>query len=290
MASTFQMHGVTGEPLTSTATATETSPNVVDLPSWAKNLLSKPSISVRRGIAWGFEEPFEESCVLVLTTPTGLYVDIRFAKTKMSDSSSSSIHWAFAGTSEMKIQPGALTTSHEGESIDAVSVPGFPCMAHGKWNHEVDSDRSFSSTDEGDIFLLANGDSIEIGEMTNPRTRKTEMYKEYWTSPTPAPRTLEPCIDARTNSIETKGFIIRIGDYLQAILQSGPVLLVERWTRMSDQPDAWMKDSRSNTRDEDADIDLPSLWVADDKRQLGDHTNSNGRTWKIIELHAHAQQ
>ena len=106
------------------------------------------------------------------------------------------------------------------------------------------------------MFVLANGDCIEVGMMQNPKTGKVEMYKEYWTSPNVTGKLqLGPCVVAKAmppqNNYETEqtpsqngsgGLIIRIGNYCQGIMlqQSGghkgrpmvaDTVLVERWTR-----------------------------------------------------------
>lgn len=282
MASTFQMHGVTGEPLTRTASPPASATSTTAVPSWATALLSRPSISVRRGIAWGFDDPTEDSDVLVLTSESGLYVDIRFAKA--SRPQTNAINWAFAGSCEMTVSAGAMTALNGTQSQDD-PVSGFPCMAHGKWDHVIDSDPTFTGVDEGDIFLLANGDSIEIGTMVNPKSGKQEMYKEYWTAPKPAPITLNPCIAAIMDGPDDKGFLIRIGDLLQGIARSGSDMWLERWSRSHGNEGSWDKDPRSKIGDDQEDVMIPSMWIAEDRRRLGDRLQAKGRTWEIVEVY-----
>lgn len=239
-------------------------------PSWAQALLSKPSISIRQGLAWGFTEPTEESSVLVLTAPSSSYVDIRFALEGNPTSPDNLNFWAFAGTCEMGVSKNL----------------GLKCTAHGKWSHPIDSMGLFDAVDEGDMFLLDNGDAMEIGTMENPKSGKVELYKEYWTLPSPAPRTTSPAIVAKTED-GGKGMIVRVGDYAQAIYQSkdGKQFWVERWTRDADGGN-WSKDSRSNTvEQEGGELDLPSVWASDDGRKDGEETVANGRTWKVVEVY-----
>jgi hypothetical protein len=48
----MEMYGVTGEKLGVIGKSIETAPKASELPQWKKDFLEKPSISVRRGIAW----------------------------------------------------------------------------------------------------------------------------------------------------------------------------------------------------------------------------------------------
>ena len=283
MASTFQMHGVTGEPLTRTASPPASSTSTAAVPSWATDLLSRPSISVRQGIAWGFDDPTEDSDVLVLTSESGLYVDIRFAKANGSQKDTA-VNWAFAGNCDMTVLPGAMTALTGPQSQDD-SVSGFPCMAHGKWDHIVDSDPTFTGVDEGDIFLLANGDSVEIGIMPNPKTGKKEMYKEYWTAPKPTPSTLNPCVVARMDGPDCEGFLIRIGDFSQGIVRSGSDVWLERWSRSHSKDDPWDRDPRSKLGNDQGSVAIPSMWIVEDRRRLGDRIEVKGRTWEIVEVY-----
>ena len=252
------------------------------VPSWATDLLSRPSISVRRGIAWGFDDPTEDSDVLVLTSESGLYVDIRFAKA--NGPQTNAINWAFAGSCDMTVSPGAVTALNGAQSQDD-PVSGFPCMAHGTWDHVIDSDPTFTGVDEGDIFLLANGDSIEIGTMVNPKTRKEDMYKEYWTAPRPAPITRNPCVAAKMDGPDDKGFLIRIGDLIQGIARFGSDMWLERWSRSHANNNSWDRDPRSKSGDDQKDVMIPSMWIAEDRRRLGDRIQTNGRTWEIVEVY-----
>ncbi|KAJ9631672.1 hypothetical protein H2203_000071 [Taxawa tesnikishii (nom. ined.)] len=235
-------------------------------PTWAKALLATPSILTRRGLAWGYAEPTEESSVLVLTAKSSSYVDIRFANEGDPTSPENPDFWAFAGTCDMSL------------------VPGLACTAHGKWSHPIDSMGLFDNVDEGDMFLLDNGDAIEIGTLENPKTGKVELYKEYWTSPTPEPRTASPAVVAKTED-GGKGMIVRVGDYCQGLYQSADKkqFWVERWTRDGAEG-KWTKDKRSNTAEQD-EVDLPSVWAANDSRKEGDETQAKGRTWRVVEVH-----
>lgn len=223
--------------------------------------LSNPSISVRKGIAWGFSEAQEDTSTLVLTSPKAYYVDIRFSLE--GDPTSGSAFWAFAGTCEHTVSKS------------------LPCTSHGKWAHPIDSQNS-DAADEGDMFLLQNGDNVEVGIMQNSKTGNQEMYKEYWTSPY---SNLAPCVVIKTLGT-WEGIIIRIGDHCQGILQENALrrLYLERWVRSDDEDNGtWLKDWRSNTGADELDVILPCMWAATGRRIVGETIETQGRTWEVIE-------
>ncbi|KIW66340.1 hypothetical protein PV04_05676 [Phialophora macrospora] len=276
-----------------------------DIPQWKKDFLQKPSISTRRGIAWGYGSPYEDTDTLVLTSTQSDFIDIRFPRKRDLGKplASDPAFWAFSGSS--------TTTFLDGDSIN------MPYSAHCVWKHEIDS-KGPGISDEGDMFLLPNGDCMEVGTMQNPRSGHVEMYKEYWTTPDVAGELGHaPCIVAKItqlpNDHEGKevpkqkgsgGAIIRIGNYCQGIVRQqsgdleGPLahadtVLVERWTRNSSTTGdgqhsgaaastGWVQDWRNNTP-ADTGISMPCMWVCDDNRKLGDQTVVKGTTWEVVE-------
>lgn len=113
---------------------------------------------------------------------------------------------------------------------------------------------------------------MEIGQMLNPTSGETEMYKEYWTGPPPdddasVKAEKVPCVVARTiDGVggTREGLIVRVGRHAQGLFQTRPGSLdgfwVERWfkhvtsdpfgTRGRRADIVWMKDWRSNTSPE----------------------------------------
>jgi Protein HRI1 len=158
----------------------------------------------------------------------------------------------------------------------------MPYMAHGRWDHSIDNKGSGIS-DEGDMFLLPNGDCMEVGQMANPQGQ-IELYKEYWTG---APGERKPCVVARSDN----GVIIRIGSHCQGIAKptsEGPVF-VERWLKSTEVDGEgvanWLKDWRSSTdADEDVGILLPCMWACDEQRKEGDEMKTRGVSWRIVEV------
>lgn len=191
-----------------------TQQEVKDAPQWQRDFLSKPSVSIRKGIAWSYNEPYENTDTLVLTAPSGRFIDIRLPK--KHDLSEPLIDhdafWAFTGTSNTTF-PGTK------------DVP-MQHVAHSVWEHDLDS-KGPGITDEGDMFSLPNGDCAEVGMMGNPKTGQVEMYKEYWTSPPyqEGLHALKPCIVAEIIPHESQGhlagIIIRIGYWIQGIAGDG---------------------------------------------------------------------
>ncbi|OAL39354.1 hypothetical protein AYO20_01224 [Fonsecaea nubica] len=270
------------------------------LPRWKKDFLQKPSISVRKGIAWGYTPPYEDTDTLVLTSTQSSFIDIRFpVKRQLSRPiTSDPSFWAFSGTSHTTFSP------FEGETVS------MPYSAHSLWKHDVDS-KGLGIVDEGDLFLLPNGDCMEVGMMQNPRTGNVEMYKEYWTGPPAGVSSAgaEPgcCVVAKTHvssndqkGQDAAGIVIRVGNYCQGIMRQGTgeqgqseegnAVLVERWTRSGaeterDAHDAssWVQDWRSNTPC-DSGFFMPCMWVCDRSRKLEDEIVVKGITWRIVEL------
>ncbi|KAL2429864.1 hypothetical protein ABEF95_012442 [Exophiala dermatitidis] len=252
------------------------------LPQWKRDFLQKPSISTRRGIAWGYSPPYEDTDTIVLTSPKAVFVDIRFplrpAPTDpLEPLISDPAFWAFSGTASSTFYDRdaetETETGYQKGSVDfsAALAPSLsvamPYTAHAVFRHEIDS-KGPGISDEGDMFLLPNGDCVEVGMMHNPRTHRVEMYKEYWTAPPAAqdqgqgqvPRT--PCVVAKTLDLPGRGaaaeqsghgkggaideiknesgpsvgagVVIRVGDYCQGIVQlegGQQTVLVERWQK-----------------------------------------------------------
>jgi hypothetical protein len=244
-----------------------------------------------------------------LTSTKSGFIDIRFPRKRELGKpiASDPSFWAFSGSSN--------TTFLDGHSVD------MPYSAHCVWKHEIDS-KGPGISDEGDMFLLPNGDCMEVGMMPNPGSGKVEMYKEYWTTPDVAGEfSYVPCIVAKIIQLPSDyegeetpkqtgngGAIIRIGNYCQGIVrqQSGDLegppagadaVLVERWTRdihhnssttaggkQSGGADStgWVQDWRNNTP-ADTGISMPCMWVCEDNRKLGDQTVVKGTTWEVVE-------
>ncbi|KAK5213664.1 hypothetical protein LTR41_001244 [Exophiala xenobiotica] len=285
----MEFYGMTGEKLGVIGQIDSSKSKFDDLPQWKKDLLQKPSVSVRKGIAWqnaqGFDSPYEDTSTLVLTSKTGTFVDIRFPLNlaKSRPLTDDPAFWAFSGVASLRF------------------YEGMPYTAHAAWTHDIDS-RNEAIIDEGDLFVLGNGDCVETGLMKNPGTQRMEMYKEYWTSPGVVE--MRPCVVARTSEGESRqGVVIRVEDYCQGIMtrhregkgeEKQAKALVERWERTridggkseeEEERREWQKDGRSNTSDEDGDsVKVPCMWACREDRRMGDEIVVDGVQWKVVEL------
>ena len=249
----------------------------MSLPSWAKELLKRPLVEVRRGFSIGYEAPSEDSSTIVLTAPSGKYVDIRFSTLPRSQAALAIKNqdkiwgYATAGLSTATILPGKG------------NCPPYDCMVHATWEHPIDSSRSFD-TDGADLLLLADGARMEVGCMIIHG--KMQMFKEYWVTPTMGSTEL-PCAVVeleKSQSVDGKnanGMAIRIGDYCQGILQHGEDFWFERWNYLEDEQ-RWTKDVRSNTHTSEMGI-LPCRWMTAEERALGETIMIDGRKWYVTE-------
>jgi hypothetical protein len=268
----MEIYGMMGERLGTIGTVTPPPP-----PGWKASLLAKASVSTRCGIAWGFAAAYEDTSTLVLTSPSSWFIDIRFALGP--DPTGGASYWAFAGKS-------TVTFPGEGYRAGSGRVVEIPCLAHCVWEHEIDS-KGPGEVDEGDLYVLANGQVIEVGLSTTRGPSGTlEMYKEYWTD-------VEmdgdaSCVVARTEEGPEQesgvGMVMRVGRHCQAIFRSqvGPVL-VERWLQ-AEESGAWAKDGRSHTASQPgSDVLMPCEWLCEQARKMGDVIELSGRKWRVVE-------
>ena len=228
----------------------------------------------------GYRTPYEDADVLVLTAPSTKFVDIRLPLIENIEKeislSNHSAFWAFTGT--------ATTTF-----IENTTGLIMPYSAHCVWKHDADS-HGPGGGDEGDMFLLPNGDSMEVGSMENPQSGEIEMYKEYWTEP-PVPTgadtiTKLPCVVAETvpdQQCTRWGRIIRVGDYIQAVVEAQDDrperVMMARWTRMyGNEQHEWHRDTRCH------ESDIPVSWISEDSLVVGDEMRQNVVMWRIVEV------
>lgn len=229
----------------------------------------------------------------MLTAPSGEFVDVRFPKDiKPSQSiTDNPSFWAFSGKAE--------TTFHDpGAQAHAIDMP---YSAHCRFLHDIDS-RGPDIADEGDMFMLTNGDCMECGIMLNPATGKNELYKEYWCGahvlPVPGGEyDANSCVVAKVVSPgRVRGIVIKLGGRVQGILErqredDTPVIEIERWIRGShsfarpldsaekgEVQGPWSRDIRSNAR-------LPGGWLCMGPHKIGDELEFNGVSWRICEVH-----
>ncbi|ERF76704.1 hypothetical protein EPUS_02243 [Endocarpon pusillum Z07020] len=181
----MQIFGVTGESLGRIGTEAKQEREQAPEPEWKGILVAKPSVSVRKGIAWGTNPPSEPTSTLVLTSAKSYYVDIRFSLTGPT-ATSPPHYWAFAGTSKSTFPPrNPISPPHHPTPPPTRETHpiSFPCSTHTTWTRFLDSRGDITTPDDGTTYLLHNGDCLETGQMINPDTRILQSYQELWTSP-----------------------------------------------------------------------------------------------------------
>lgn len=134
------------------------------------------SISHRVSIAWESDDfrAEETTSTLVLTTPSGWFVDTRILRAALQGPANdhklqrSDIEWAFAGKS--------------------ISTPLPDGRRHAKWIHWVDDHVALTdppAEDEGIMSKIEQEPRMaemerEEGSMRNPATGNVERYVEIW--------------------------------------------------------------------------------------------------------------
>ena len=228
-----------------------------------------PVLATRRGIAWGLDAATEDSSVLVTGTPSGYYTDIRFA---LTGPSTSGPFWAFAGTAKFTPLPGG-----DGNATNVGVSAGWSKGMRGEWAHPIDSMGLVDGIDRADVFDLPNGDQVEFGVLEHPETGVPTLFKEYWTLPELAGERY-PCIRAVLDEGGvTKGAIIRVGRWVQAIFQTGPTeVQVGRWKL----EDNWVMDNKSSERASEL---FPIEWVVG-SRKVEERLDFGLGTWEIAEV------
>ncbi|KAF8316157.1 hypothetical protein DL93DRAFT_2040573, partial [Clavulina sp. PMI_390] len=121
-------------------------------------------ISERISFRWIPDPPSEPTSTIVLTSPTGWFVDVRIEKA--TPSNPESLQWAFAG------QAFHSTIPHP-------SIPNQE-QSKGSWLHLVDSKHPAGFQDSGVFEDLPDGLALEKGEMMDDGIGRVRAYEEVW--------------------------------------------------------------------------------------------------------------
>lgn len=241
----------------------------------------------------GDDDPEEKTSTLVLTSPSGLFVDLRI----LADCSSgggpgntserhfSTVDWAFAGRS--------LRQPKRPDGVTAAS-----------WTHWVDSRtvNALSVHDAGLCQPLPNGDELETGEMLDPKG-VMRPYKEIWHDEPVSPSRAAVFVCSRNASAldsastedmatipprEVCGMMIRVGSWSQGVLrdlQAGAdegkeAFTAERWALRADG--VWQCTFRTGVRK----LPLNKVNGASTSVTSGELSFSErGLYWKCVELY-----
>ncbi|OCK85794.1 hypothetical protein K432DRAFT_227934 [Lepidopterella palustris CBS 459.81] len=193
--------------------------------------MAKPNISTRDYIFWKGSYATEPTSTLVLTSSTSKFIDIRiFKPTNLSEPElpneggpMTRLEWAFAGNSRTFTIPNPIN------SRDPIT--------HSIWEHWVDSNVPPdvpAAADEGDMYPQPDGRTLESGQMVNPATGTLTAYEEMWRDIPVAAIGSDNTKSSVVITIDepaqqTRGMIIRIGQWCQGLLKIGNEVTVERW-------------------------------------------------------------
>ncbi|QRW23653.1 NAD-dependent histone deacetylase SIR2 [Rhizoctonia solani] len=185
----------------------------------------KATASIRVSLAW-LPEPApvpDEESVLVLTAPTGQYVDIRI-KLARTDSSTATSQLSETPINDPSNVPSDSNLSWGFAGIASRTSDG----KGGRWSRVVDSRTAdpAGETDEGQEETLPNGDTKESGTMDG------KAYIEVW-------RSLDVGSSPEVWVSEKKdvGMVVRVGEWAQGVVRNGDQVSVFR-ARFKD--DSWV--------------------------------------------------
>ncbi|KAI1824900.1 hypothetical protein F4861DRAFT_224142 [Xylaria intraflava] len=228
------------------------------------------SVSIRESIRWLPDISSEPTTTIVLTSPEHRFVDIRVLKDTNKDSNKDSLDWAFAGVSSSEFRNG---------------------LQHSTWRHVVDSRTRTPETvvDQGRIFPLVNGRTLETGRMTNPATGVMTNYEEIWIDlevngaeahEKPENQTQPQCVvlELLDEEREQRGMVVLLGRYCQGVVREGDAFAAERWQL---EDGKWEHKHRAG-----------HLWIPGPNHlcrttlTLGEEIKSEDalQTWRVVEI------
>lgn len=184
---------------------------------------------------------FEPTTTLVLTAPSGTFVDLRFLKPVSPGAPSENVlDWGFAGHSSSVAYPAGTKGG---------TLGGKGLVRHSTWTHFVDSKVPVGQVvpvDEGDMYPIDSVKTLEHGHAFHPEVGM-RSHEEMWEDEdvTSTSTTSSGSSEAETTTAEGKkhcvvlrcqddvkgvrGVIIRLGKYVQGILVTGNEVTAERW-------------------------------------------------------------
>lgn len=275
------------------------------------------SISSRRWIRWIPDTPTEPTDTIVLTSPKGVFVDVRTI-TGIDEVGTAALEKTEAELLTISAeQPGPKPAdelhAHQARGRDELAVTldrldwafaGYAedlgsVEAGGKrraWTHWVDSRKSNASgdRDEGVNFPYEGdtGDSLKLelekGRMLNPATSQEQDYEELWAEESIAmtgnpPSKLSVVMVARQSAqVDPIGVVIRLGGYCQGVLRVADRFVVERWL-WSDKFRTWKRVVRIGSGE------LPCSIACNEVETLKEGSTvkatEGGHVWSVEEMY-----
>ncbi|GAB7363595.1 hypothetical protein MBLNU230_g4166t1 [Neophaeotheca triangularis] len=248
------------------------------------------SISCREHILWRPEtEPHEPTDTLVLTAPSGRFVDTRVLKSAQyvpsphDRLSPHHLDWAFAGTS-------VSTTLSDNPDINNGGPYRFT-----RWTHTLDS-RSQDTTDlsdAGNMFPDPSAPSgehrtLEIGAMVNPETGLMTEYEEVWRDFGPKAVVGEEggkvqCLVLHFEGGGEEGdgvcgVVVRVGGFCQGVVRVGEQFALERW-EVQGEEGRWVRKYRFG------ELWVPCAVVAREAQKVKEEgeVRYGDSIWKVVE-------
>ena len=107
-------------------------------------------------------------------------------------------------------------------------------LSHTVWDHWIDSRTNDPESDEGDMWVQANGDVLEKGKNRDPVTGEATEYEELWHDlqvEAFGKKDNRSSLVMRADEAERniRGMAIKIGGWCEGILKVEDELTVERW-------------------------------------------------------------
>lgn len=154
---------------------------------------------------------------------------------------------------------------------------------HSTWRHWIDSYTTEPETlkDEGDMFPLENGLTLERGTMINPATGHMMDYEECWRD-VEAVSTEDygarSCIVLvlEDESRTARGMVVRVGQFCQGLLRVGDAVSLERWV--------WAREGGWKRMVRMGDWWVPCGAVLEGQRSaVGGEVRHGEFVWKVVE-------
>jgi hypothetical protein len=264
-----------------------------------------PAISRRHGIAWSSEPMIEPTSTLVLSSPSGLFVDVRIIlKEPLAGVPSNPRTLPHVLTGPRPFQPNsefkALEWGIAGKaSYESTTTSVGESKRTGQWTHWIDSRTVQPALDSGDIEPREDGSALETGTMEHPETGVMTPYSEVWVHETVGVAPQEKSARKRAKGTylvvqrddESRGIRGRIawaGKYCQGVVREGEKVVVERWEFDNSTHGGigeWVRTWRTG----DGPL-LPCGWVVKEAEEMRKGTvlnmpdlEGNGGEWAVVE-------
>jgi len=212
----------------------------------------------------------------VLTSHDSWFVDVRILTAAQEDGTREALptdgrpitrlEWAFAGKS----------------STSQSEVAGGP--AHTIWSHAIDSQTSDPQRDEGDMYEQEDGDVLECGQNIDAESGEVKKYEELWHDigvelVGQEKDYLSVVLTTDNQDNNTKGMIVRVGNWCQGILKVGEDTTVERW--QWSRGDDWQLVAKLGTK-----LLICGATFDNSSLELGKVIRHHDLDWHVIELYS----